>query len=67
MAQEATKISSLIANRRTHIGSGLGSTKSTTICSSTHNNEGILPSRPSYTIGTNIFGEIWSAHKSLGS
>jgi len=31
------------------------------------NNEGMLPSRPSSTIGTNIFGEIWIACRSLGS
>jgi hypothetical protein len=31
------------------------------------NNEGMLPSRPSSTIGTNIFGEIWITHRSLGS
>ncbi len=30
-----------------------------------HNNEGMLPSRPSFIIGTNIFGEIWTLHKSL--
>jgi hypothetical protein len=29
--------------------------------------EGLLPSRPSSTIGTNIFGDIWTSHKSLGS
>jgi hypothetical protein len=27
----------------------------------------MLPSRPSFAIGTNVFGEIWIAHKSLGS
>jgi hypothetical protein len=27
----------------------------------------MLPSRPSSTIGTNTFGEIWTSHKSLGS
>jgi len=32
-----------------------------------HNNEGMLPSRLSFTIGTNVFGEIWTAHKSLSS
>jgi hypothetical protein len=26
------------------------------------NNEGMLLSRPSSTIGTNVFGEIWTAH-----
>ncbi len=31
------------------------------------NNEGMLPSRPSSAIGTNIFREIWTAHRSLGS
>jgi hypothetical protein len=30
------------------------------------NNEGMLLSRPSSTIGTNIFREIWTTH-SLGS
>jgi len=32
-----------------------------------HNNEGMLPSRPSFTIGTNVFREIWTAHISLSS
>jgi len=27
----------------------------------------MLPSRPSSTIGTNVFGEIWTARRSLGS
>jgi hypothetical protein len=27
----------------------------------------MLPSRPSYVIRTNIFGEIWTTHRSLGS
>jgi hypothetical protein len=27
----------------------------------------MLPSRPSSTIGTNTFGEIWTSYKSLGS
>jgi hypothetical protein len=31
------------------------------------NNEGMLPSRPSSTIGTNVFGEIWTTHRNLGS
>ncbi len=31
------------------------------------NNEGMLPSRPSSAIGTNIFREIWTTHKSSGS
>jgi len=31
------------------------------------NNEGMLPSRPSSTIGTNVFREIWIAHRSLSS
>ncbi len=31
------------------------------------NNKGMLPSRPSFAIGTNIFKEIWTAHRSLGS
>ncbi len=30
------------------------------------NNEGMLPSIPSFAIGTNIFKEIWIAHRSLG-
>jgi hypothetical protein len=30
------------------------------------NNEGMLPSRPTFAIGTNIFREIWIAHRSLG-
>ncbi len=30
-------------------------------------NEGMLPSRPSFVTRTNIIGEIWIAHKSLGS
>jgi len=29
------------------------------------NNEDMLPSRPSFAIGTNIFGDIWISHKSL--
>jgi hypothetical protein len=29
--------------------------------------EGLLPSRPSSTTWTNIFGDIWTSHKSLGS
>jgi hypothetical protein len=29
--------------------------------------EGTLPSKPSSTIGTNIFGDIWSSQKNLGS
>jgi hypothetical protein len=33
----------------------------------TQNNESMLPSRPSSAIGTNIFKEIWIAHRSLGS
>ncbi len=31
------------------------------------NNEGMLPSRPNSAIETNIFGDIWTSHKSLGS
>jgi hypothetical protein len=31
------------------------------------NNEGMLPSRPSSAVGTNIFREIWIAHRSLSS
>jgi hypothetical protein len=31
------------------------------------NNEGMLPSKPSFTTSTNVFGEIWIAHKNLGS
>jgi hypothetical protein len=27
----------------------------------------MLPSRPSFTISTNVFGEIWTAHISIGS
>jgi hypothetical protein len=27
----------------------------------------MLPSRPSYATSTNVFGEIYIAHKSLGS
>jgi hypothetical protein len=27
----------------------------------------MLPSRPSSTIGMNVFGEVWTTHKSLGS
>jgi len=27
----------------------------------------MLPSKPSFAIGTNVFGGIWTAHKSLGS
>ncbi len=30
------------------------------------NNEGMLPSNPSFAIGTNIFREIWTTHRSLG-
>ncbi len=30
------------------------------------NNEGMLLSRPSSTIGINIFGEIQTTHRSLG-
>ncbi len=31
------------------------------------NYEGMLPSRPSSAIGKNIYGDIWTSHKSLGS
>jgi hypothetical protein len=31
------------------------------------NNEGMLPSKPSYAIDMNVFGEVWTTHKSLGS
>jgi hypothetical protein len=27
----------------------------------------MLPSKPSFAIGTNVFGGIWTTHKSLGS
>jgi hypothetical protein len=27
----------------------------------------MLPSRPSFVIGMNIFGEVWTTHKNLGS
>ncbi len=30
------------------------------------NNEDTLLSRPSFVIGTNVFGEIWTSHRSLG-
>jgi hypothetical protein len=29
--------------------------------------EGMLPSRPSFAIETNIFEDIWTSHRSLGS
>jgi hypothetical protein len=31
-----------------------------------HSYEGRLPSRPSFDVRTNIFGDIWTSHKSLG-
>jgi hypothetical protein len=29
------------------------------------NYEGMLPSRPNFSIGINIFGDIWTSHRSL--
>jgi hypothetical protein len=31
-----------------------------------HSYEGRLPSRPGFDVRTNIFGDIWTSHKSLG-
>jgi hypothetical protein len=49
MAHERARISSSTGSRRVDIGLGHGSTKSTKICYSTTNNEGMLFSRPSST------------------
>jgi hypothetical protein len=32
-----------------------------------HNNEGMLPSKPSFATCMNVLGEILTTHKSLGS
>jgi hypothetical protein len=31
-----------------------------------HSYEGMLPSKPSFVTRTNIFGNIWTSHRSLG-
>jgi hypothetical protein len=67
MAQKGTTILSLGGTIRTNArGRTIFAWYATTYFS-TQSYESMLPSRPSSTTGTNIFGDIWTSHKSLGS